>query len=104
MYIIGLKPDENRIEEMTRELLANFWLAIYEGDLIVKINNKQFDSKSIYEEITLRYSELDESGQYNKTPNPRPYIETFIGIQSCTFTLLRKSLLWTFCYTRGSSC
>jgi hypothetical protein len=29
IFIIGLKPDDKRIEEMTRELLANFWLAIY---------------------------------------------------------------------------
>ena len=82
IFIIGLKPDENRIEEMTKELLANFWLAIYEGDLVVKIGNKQFDKESIYNEITLRYYNLDESGQYNKFPNPRPYIETFIGIQN----------------------
>lgn len=82
IFIIGLKLDENRIEEMTKELLANFWLAIYEGDLIVKINNKQFDKESIYDEIIYRYNELDESGQYNKFPNPRPYIETFIGIQN----------------------
>jgi len=82
IFIIGLKPDENRIVEMTKELLANFWLAIYEGGLIVKINDKQFDRESIYEEITLRYSDLDESGQFNKLPNPRPYIETFIGIQN----------------------
>ena len=82
IFIIGLKPDKNRIEEMTKELLANFWLAIYEGDLIFKINDKQFDCESIYEEIILRYSDLDESGQFNKLPNPRPYIETFIGIQN----------------------
>lgn len=82
IFIIGLKPDVNRIEEMTKELLANFWLAIYEGDLIVKIDNKEFNSDSIYKEIALRYAELDESGQYNKFPNPRPYIETFKGIQN----------------------
>lgn len=82
IFIIGLKPDENRIEEMTKELLANFWLAIYEGDLIVKIDDKVFSKDSIYEEITLRYEELDESGQYNKFPNPRPYIETFTGVQN----------------------
>lgn len=82
IFIIGLKPDENRIEEMTKELLANFWLAIYEGDLIVKIDNKEFNKESIYDEINLRYAELDESGQFNKFPNPRPYIETFIGVQN----------------------
>jgi hypothetical protein len=82
IFIIGLKPDENRIEEMTKELLANFWLAIYEGDLIVKIDNKEFNSASIYEEIVQRYAELDESGQYNMFPNPRPYVETFKGIQN----------------------
>lgn len=82
IYIIGLKPDENRIEEMTKELLANFWLAIYEGDLIVNIDNKEFSKESIYNEIAERYLELDESGQYNRYPNPRPYIETFIGIRN----------------------
>ncbi|MEW4923661.1 hypothetical protein [Algibacter sp. 2305UL17-15] len=82
IYIIGLKPDEDRTEEMTKELLANFWLAIYEDDLIVKIDGKEFNSNTIYEEIKLRYAELDESGQYNKFPNPRPYFETFEGIQN----------------------
>jgi len=82
IYIIGLKPDKNRIEEMTKELLANFWLAIYEGDLIVNIDNKEFSKESIYNEITERYLKLDESGQYNRYPNPRPYIETFIGLRN----------------------
>lgn len=82
IFIIGIKPDEDRIEEMTKELLANFWLAIYEGDLIIKIDNKEFNADSIYEEIVRRYPELEESGQYNKFPNPRPYIESFKDIQN----------------------
>lgn len=82
IYIIGLKPDQNRIEEMTKELLANFWLAIYESDLIVKIDGKEFNNETLQNEITQRYAELDESGQYNKFPNPRPYFETYKGIQN----------------------
>ncbi len=82
IYIIGLKPDLNRIEEMSKELLANFWLAINESDLIVKIDGKEFNSETIQKEITQRYAELDESGQYNKFPNPRPYFETYKDIQN----------------------
>ena len=78
IFIVGLKPDSNRIEEMTKELLANFWLSIYEGDLIVKIDNKEFNPDNIYFEIVARYPELDESGHYNTNPNPRPYIETLL--------------------------
>lgn len=92
IFIIGLKADENRIEEMTKELLANFWLSIYEGDLIVKIDNKEFNIHSIYKEIIHRYVELDESGQYNKFPNPRPYIETFIGIQNGKREVYKKKI------------
>lgn len=82
IFIIGLKPDENRIEEMTKELLANFWLSIYEGDLIVKIDEKEFNKENIYNEITLRYSELDEPGHFNSNPNPRSYIETLANINN----------------------
>ena len=82
IYIIGLKPDQDRIGEMSKELLANFWLSIYEGDLVVKIDGKEFNNETIQEQIVQRYTELDESGQYNKFPNPRPYFETYKGIQN----------------------
>jgi hypothetical protein len=90
IFIIGLKPDENRTEEMTKELLANFWLSIYEGDLIVKIDDKEFNKENIYDEIIQREPNLEESGQYNKFPNPRPYIESFVGIDNRQKTYLEK--------------
>lgn len=90
IFIIGLKPDENRTEEMTKELLANFWLSIYEGDLIVKIDDKEFNKENIYEEIIQREPTLEESGQFNKFPNPRPYIESFVGVDNRQKTYIAK--------------
>ena len=82
IYIVGLKSDEQRKEEMIKELITNFWLAIYEGDLIVTIDGTEYNKNNIYDEIKARHSDLDESGQYNVFPNPRPYIETYLGIQN----------------------
>lgn len=78
-FIVGLWPEENRQEVMEKELLNNFWLAILEGDLIVKIDETEFNKKNVYHEIKRLYPDVVESAQYNANPNPRPYIEAYIG-------------------------
>jgi hypothetical protein len=78
IYVIGVKQDENRVSEMVKELITNFWLAIYENDLIVEIDNTEYNKDNIYDIIKENYTSLDESGHYNEKPNPRPYIETYL--------------------------
>ncbi len=76
--IIGLWQDENRVEEMKIALLNNFWLAIAENKLIVRINDQLFDATTLESSILAMWPELDESGHYNTNGNPRPYYETFL--------------------------
>ncbi len=83
IFIIGLWPDYNRDQSMAKELLNNFWLAIYEGELIVQIGGKEYNKENIYDEIVKCFEDVYESGQYNSNPNPRPYIESYLGI-NCT--------------------
>jgi hypothetical protein len=82
-FILGLWPDTDKQAIMEKELLNNFWLSILEGDLIVNIAGKQFNDLNIYNEIKQHYPEVYESGQFNTNPNPRPYIEAYLG-KSCT--------------------
>src|SRR5690606_29148487 len=82
-FILGLWPEENRQEVMEKELLNNFWLAIYEGDLVVKIDQKEFNHSNVYAEIKRVFPEVTESPHYNSNGNPRPYIEAYIG-KDCT--------------------
>ncbi len=79
-FILGVWNENERQLVMEKELVNNFWLAILEGGLIVTIDKKEFNKDNIYNEILRLYPTVYESGQYNINPNPRPYIETYLGI------------------------
>lgn len=78
-FILGVWDEPDKQSIMEKELVNNFWLAILEGDLIVTIDKKEFNKDNIYNEILRLYPSIYESGQYNNNPNPRPYIETYLG-------------------------
>lgn len=80
IFILGLWPEENRLEIMKKELVNNFWLAIYEGDLEVIIQGELINSENIYNLVKLLYKNIDESGHFNTQPNPRPYMEAYLKI------------------------
>jgi hypothetical protein len=82
-FILGVWDEIDKQLLMEKELVNNFWLAILEGGLIVTIDKKEFNKENIYNEILRLYPTVYESGQYNINPNPRPYIETYLGI-NCT--------------------
>lgn len=81
-FIVGLWSETERQIVMEKELLNNFWLAILEGELEVSIDKKEFNKDNVYQEILRLYPDVKESGLYNSHPNPRPYIETYLG-KSC---------------------
>lgn len=90
-FILGLWPEENRQHVMEKELLNNFWLAILEGDLIVKIDETEFNRINVYHEIKRLYPDVLESSQFNANPNPRPYIEAYIG-KDCSNQKFEKDI------------
>ena len=83
IFVLGLWNDLDRNVTMIKELLNNFWLAILEGDLIVRLDDKIFNKDNVYKEIKHYFPDVYESGQYNSFPNPGPYIEAYLKI-NCT--------------------
>lgn len=91
IFVVGLWPDEERILAMKKELVNNFWLAILEKELIVTLDNEIINHENIYNLIITLYPEVYESGHYNSSPNPRPYIEAYLKI-NCTQRVFEKNI------------
>lgn len=69
--LIGLWKYESVEEKMIKAAINNFWMAILDGDLIIKVNTTTLDSSNI-EELILRY--LPDRSESNRTKsNPTDY-------------------------------
>lgn len=73
--VIGLQDSERTITEMVKSVLNNFWLAIYENKLAVKIREVEINKENLDEMIHSYYSEEVESGSINDYEEwtPLPY-------------------------------
>lgn len=91
IFVVGLWPEDNRIEQMKKEIVNNFWLAILEEELVIQIDSEKIDHTNIYELIVSIYPDNKESGQYNTKPNPRPYIEAYNKIE-CTQKIFDRNI------------
>jgi|SRR5690554_566343 len=91
IFVIGLWPEENRLHIMKKELVNNFWLAIYEGELEVEINGEVINKNNVYKLVTELYDSVEESGHFNTNPNPRPYMEAYIG-ENCTQKIFSEKI------------
>jgi hypothetical protein len=69
--IIGLWSYKDVEQKMIKSAINNFWMAIYEGDLIVKVGDIELNSKNI-EDLIEHY--LPERSESNRTKsNPTEY-------------------------------
>ena len=78
--ILGFDLDdtEDAIQEMTEAVLRNFWMAIYNGKLVVNINNSVYiDKDNIIEMMELYFEENDDNTRKAGYYNPRPYFDAF---------------------------
>ncbi len=75
--IIGIWNDIEVKSIMIKAVLNHFWLAIYENELIVKIDDINIDSKFITNNLHEYFPNVIETGRYNDHGNPRQYFETF---------------------------
>lgn len=81
IYIMGINgsaKDEIYLE-MKESVLRNFWMSIYKGKLVVKIDQEEINKDNIYEKMIEFFpDELDE-GFVELKYNPRPYLEAVIN-------------------------
>lgn len=69
---------DEAVKEMTEAVLRNFWMAIYNGKLVVNINDNISIDKSNIEEFMEEYFEdTDDNTRKSNYYNPRPYFDAF---------------------------
>jgi len=76
--ILGFDNDyiDEAVKEMTEAVLRNFWMAIYNGKLVVNINDSTSISKeNLAELMELNFEDIDDNTRKSGYYNPRPYFD-----------------------------
>lgn len=77
IYIMGVDGSgkQDIYREMKESVLRNFWMSIYKGKLIVKIDSEEINSGNLYDKICEFFPEELDEGFNELKYNPRPYLE-----------------------------
>ena len=89
IYIMGLKGKFESLEEakndiynqMTLAVLRHFWMAIYEGMLVVTIGQTVLNKESLLDEMEAVFTEEDDSSKSLYDYNPLPYLRMVINAE-----------------------
>lgn len=99
IFIMGLKNDEDtsfeenrsRIyHEMTEAVLRNFWMAIYDEMLIVKVGETIIDKENLRDIMEQTFEEEDDSSRSINDYNPRPYLNMVIEADNASNTKCKR--------------
>lgn len=80
IYIINFKKESDWEEQIIKKAVNDFWLAIVDGKLIVKIDDILIDQNSIGEIMDKYFSKCDPD--LEDSPNPIPYYNAYISDKS----------------------
>ncbi len=78
VIIVGFDDDEHTWKDsLIKSVLNNFWLAIWEGNLVVDVEDVTIEKNSLEATISRYFSETDPDGRVNdpETWNPYPYFK-----------------------------
>lgn len=85
-YIMGLRMEDETQEDISNEMqeavLRNFWMAIYDNRLKVKIDKIEITSDNIIDIMRKTFQEDYDEKVYKKmnTYNPRPYLDAVANV------------------------
>lgn len=77
IYILGIDATDKEgiYQEMTEAVLRNFWLAIYNGKLEVKVNDVEITKESIVDIMADIFPDDSDDKRRKTGYNPRPYLD-----------------------------
>lgn len=78
IFVIGLWEIEHLKETIIREVLRNYWFAIYKDQLILEVLGSEISSVNI-QQLMNDYFEDNRDYLSGEKQNPRPYLETIIN-------------------------
>lgn len=81
IYILGIDAtDRSSINnEMIEAVLRNFWMAIYEGKLEVKVNDIEITKDNLQEILKQFFADEHDTASREKNYNPLPYMDAVVN-------------------------
>lgn len=82
--IIGLKKESDSVDNLLREVIRNFWLAIHEERLVVKVEDQELAKDNLYALMKKYFPKMADNTKRNSSTytNPRPYYEAVSKVNS----------------------
>lgn len=82
--IIGIKKESDSVDNLLMEVIRNFWLAIYEGALVVSVEDVELNKDNLYSLMKRYFPNMaDNSKRASSTKvNPRPYYDAVSNVDA----------------------
>lgn len=95
--IIGIEKERDSVDNLLREVIRNFWLAIHEEQLIVKVENEELRSDNLFDYMKRFFPNMADNTKRNASTftNPRPYYDAVANADSDETHKLFKEKLAT---------
>lgn len=75
--IIGIEKDVDSVDNILKEVIRNFWMAIYEGNLEVKVEEECLSKDNLFRLMKRYFPRMADNTKRNSSTftNPRPYYD-----------------------------
>lgn len=75
--IIGIEKESNSVDSIFTEVIRNFWMAIYDGILEVKVEEELLNKENLFTLMKRYFPKMADNTKRNSSvwTNPRPYYD-----------------------------
>ena len=82
--IIGLEKEIDSVDNLLKEVIRNFWLAIHEGLLEVKVEDANLNKDNLFSLMKSYFPKLADNVKRNASTytNPRPYYDAVVNVNA----------------------
>lgn len=80
--IIGIEKENNSVDNILTEVIRNFWMAIYDGILEVKVETELLNKDNLFDLMKKYFPQMADNAKRNSSTvtNPRPYYDAVANV------------------------
>ena len=85
--IIGLEKEDNSVNNILTEVIRNFWMAIHDGILEVKVEEELLNKENLFTLMKRYFPKMADNTKRNSSTytNPRPYYDAVANAEADEF-------------------
>ena len=82
--IIGIQKENDSVDNLLREVIRNFWLAIHEELLVVVVEDIELNKDNLFEMMKRYFPNMADNTKRNASTftNPRPYYDAVLNVDA----------------------